>query len=1097
MVVAQKSSSKDIESIYPISSMQQGMLFHTLYNPESRVYLSQLQLTIFGNLDTSVFEQAWDRVVERHPALRTLFLWKNRKQPLQVVRKRVNLPWTKVDLRSLQSLQQQQEQINSFLQSDCDLYFELDKAPLMRFFLFRTTDETYEFVSSSHHILNDGWSWPILLRETFAFYEAIHKNQELNLKPPRHYRDYITWLQQQDLSQAEAFWRQNLQGFTSPTPFVVDQAGGKSSHQHQTYNTEYFTLSTEATTSLKTFAQQHHLTFSTLVQAAWAQLLCRYSGESDVVFGATVSGRPPALLGVESMVGLFVNTLPVRVQLGEKTQLLTWLKQLQEQQVERDQYSYSPLVEIQGWSDVPRGQPLFESFVIFQNLPVAEALQSLPDGLQVGELEIMGHADYPLTLIAIPGEKLAMKIIYAGDRFNQDTIARMAGHFQTLLEAIPADSDRLIGELPLLTTAEEQALLVEGNATQTEHPIQHCIHELFEKQVEKTPQAVAIAFENLQLTYQELNSRANQLAHYLQRLGVGPDVPVGICLERSFDVAIAILATLKAGGACVPLDPQYPPERLAFMLQDTRVPVLLTQERWQTFLRCDFPHHLILLEGLWDQIRSESDINPDSKTEDHNLSHIVYSSGSTGVPKGIAIPHRSLTNVIEHYQAKMACGLGVLQFAPLSFDVSYHEMFVAWCLGGTLWMIPEDTRLDIEKLIHLIANNPIQQVIFPVTLWQQLAEMYGKQPQLFQNLQIAIAAGEQLQITQPIIDLFKQLKNCRLYNFYGPTEADVVTAYTFSNQPDEWPVYPPIGKPAVNVQVYLLDAYLQPVPVGVSGELYVSGAGLARGYFNRPELTDEKFIPNPFSNEPNSRLYKTGDVAKYLPDGNIEFLGRKDDLVKIRGYRVDLGEVEAVLSKHPQISQAVTTVHGDSAREKFLAAYFIPMMGQTVTNANLRDFLAERLPEYMIPTAFVQMESFPLSPNGKVNRRFLPIPTTDRPEFRHIYTAPRTPTEEILADIWREVLSVKAVGIDDNFFQLGGHSLKAIQMVSRIRQTFELEVTVRHLFNHPTVAELVSVLAELAGGEEIIHEIAHTLQQIAQLSPEQVQAMLTQEQGNG
>jgi acyl-CoA synthetase (AMP-forming)/AMP-acid ligase II/acyl carrier protein len=441
----------------------------------------------------------------------------------------------------------------------------------------------------------------------------------------------------------------------------------------------------------------------------------------------------------------------------------------------------------------------------------------------------------------------------------------------------------------------------------------------------------------------------------------------------------------------------------------------------------------------------------------------------------------------------MASGVGVLQFAPLSFDVSYHEIVAAWGTGGTLYLIPENTRLDLGKLMELLANNPIQKVILPVSLLQQLAEFYGQQIELFSNLREICAAGEQLQITQPMIDLFKQLKNCRLYNLYGPTEADLVTTYAFSENPEQWPVYAPIGKAAVNVKVYILDKHFQPVPVGIVGELYVSGYGLAREYFQRPELTKEKFIPNPFDKSPYHRLYKTGDLARYLPDGNIEFLGRIDDLVKIRGYQIDLCEVEAILSKYPRISQAVTTTHGENAKEKFLVAYFIPVINETVNASELRKYLAAQLPDYMIPSVFVQMDSFPLNPNGKVNRKVLPIPTNERPELNQIYIAPQTPIQEILAEIWAEVLGVKQVGIDDNFFQLGGHSLKAIQLIGKIRQTLELDITIRHLFTSPSVKELATVLGELAGGEDIINEIAKTIQEIAQLSPEQLQAMLAQQ----
>ncbi|MBE8986710.1 non-ribosomal peptide synthetase [Nostoc sp. LEGE 12450] len=1075
VAIQNQNKTKDIEAIYPLSPMQQGMLFHTLYQPESRIYFEQFRFTLHGDLNKSAFEQAWQQVVQRHAALRTLFVWKNRKQPVQVVRKQVNLPWINRDLRLL-STEEQQTQIISFLNIDKEQNFELDKAPLMRFVLFRLADETYHFVWSFHHILLDGWSWPILFKEIFAFYESITNNQPLYLAPTRSYRDYINWLQQQDLSRAEEFWRRTLEGFTASTPLVVEQAVGQIAHQQTSY-IRHQHLSAEATANLKSFAQQHHLTVSTLVQAAWALLLSRYSGESDVVFGATVSGRPHNLSGVESMVGLFINTLPVRVKIPETADLLPWLVQLQQEHIEREQYSYTSLVDIQGVSEIPRNQPLFESIVVFENYPVNLTLQALPGNLKIADRQALGETNYPLTVVAIPSDELVIKINYDRDacgglrqRFDADTIDRMIGHLLTLLQGITTNPHRSAGELPLLTPAEQDLLLVEWNATQAANRIHDCIHQLFEQHVEKTPESVAVVYDNQDLTYQQLNQRANKLAHYLQRLGIKPDAPVGICLERSLEAAVAILATLKAGGACVPLDPTYPPERLAFMLADTGASVVLTQASLKQLLEKDFHHHLILVDEGWDAIAKESDINLQTDTEADNLAFIIYTSGSTGTPKGTLVPHRSLTNLIEHHQAKMTTGVGVLQFASLSFDVSYHEMFAAWGLGGTLYMIGESDRKDLDKLIQLLAKEQIAKVFLPVTLWQQLAEIYGEEAHLFKNIREAIACGEQLQITQPMIKLFQRLEHCRLYNLYGPTEADLVTAYTFSQEPDKWPIYPPIGKPAVNVQVYLLDRNLQPVPIGVPGELYVSGDGLARGYLNRPDLTEQKFVPNPFAKAGGTRLYKTGDLAKYLPDGNIEFLGRIDDLVKVRGFRVELGEIEAVLSKHPQINQAVAKVFGQSAREKYLVAYFVPIQGQTLTLEELRNFLQDQLPDYMIPSAFVQMESFPLTSNGKVNRRALSEPTTSRPELAQTFVAPRTPTEEILAGIWRDVLGLEQVGIYDNFFNLGGHSLLATQVISLTRKAFKIELSLRSLFESPAIATLAKIV-EAASQQKLSPEI--------------------------
>ena len=1061
-MVVSKNQTKDIEAIYPISPTQQGILFHVLYNPESREYFDQFKFVIHGNLDPVAFERAWVMLVERHAVLRTLFVWKNRKQPVQVVRKAVKLTWVYNNWRSLLP-EEQKVSMDNFLASDRDSGVELDKAPLMRCALMRVGEEKYEFVWSFHHIILDGWSWPVLLKDIWAFYSSIKGDRPLNLAPLRPYRDYITWLQQQDMARAEEFWREALSGFTVSTPLVVENLSQDKPEQTQTCLMQYRDLSIEATTTLKNFCATNHLTLFTLVQAAWGLLLSRYSQESDIVFGVTVSGRPPELAGVESMVGLFIKTIPARLKI-DTTNTLSWLQKLQKQHIDREQYAYASLADIQSWSDIPPGEQLFESLVVFENYPTTA--RQLPDNLRISDLQDIGMTNYPLTVLAIPGEQLSLRIKHKGDRFDADSIDRMLGHLETLLAGIAAHPEANPAELSILTESERELLLVKWNQTESKQPIGQCIHQILEQQAAKNPQATAVVYADRQLTYQQLNQKANQLAHYLQSLGVGSNVPVGICYKRSLEMAVAILGVLKAGGICVPLDPSYPPERLTLMLADSQPPVVLTQE--DVNLQIDRQCHRIV---QWEEIADLTDINPDRAVKPEDLAYIIYTSGSTGTPKGVAVPHRSLINLIEYHQAEMTTGVGVLQFASFSFDVSYHEIVAAWAFGGPLYIISEDERKDIDKLIQILANNPIAKVILPVVLWQQIAEIYGTQAHLFANLREAIACGEQLQITQPTLEMFEGLPHCRLYNFYGPSEADLVTAYRFSDRVDSWPVYPPIGKPAANVKVYILDSNLQPVPIGIPGELYVSGGGLARGYYNRPEITRSKFIPNPFSEDPeNNRLYKTGDLACYLPDGNIEYKGRSDDLVKVRGFRVELAEVEAVLSKHPQVSQAVAKVFGESAREKYLVVYFIPQQGRKLLVEELRQFMQAKLPDYTIPSAFVEIESFPLTPNGKVNRRVLQEPTALRPSLEQTFVAPRTPTEEILAGIWQDVLGKERVGIHDNFFDLGGHSLRAMEAIALSRKAFQAELPLKEFFAAPTIAEVAQYMETASYGTQDEHK---------------------------
>ena len=1057
-ISAKSNKTKDIESIYPLSPTQEGMLFHSLYYPESHVYCEQFCLTLQGKIDASGFQQAWQKVVDRHPILRTLFIWKNRKNPLQVVRQQVQLPWFNHDWRSL-SKQEQKKQLQLFLAEDKKQGIKINKAPLMRCNLIQLSDETYQLIWSFHHLLCDGWSWPIILKEILAFYVAIKQGKTINLPSPRPYEDYIIWLQKQDQTSAEKFWQNILKGFNFPTPLIEDKLVKKD---QKTHNICQRKLASSLTQELKTFAVKNHLTLSTLVQGAWALLLSRYSGEKDIVFGTVVSGRTSNLSGIESMVGLFINTLPTRIKIPKNTANLTWLRQIQEKHIESEQYSSSPLVDIQGWSEIGSNESLFESIVAFENYPTTATFDQLPEGLKISEMEGIGQTNYPLVVRVIPFAEMALMINYEENRFHSSTIERMLSHLETLLAEIIKHPNDFPKDLSILTPSERKMILNDWNNTISVSPFNQCVHQLFEEQVKKTPNALAVVYENQSLTYRQLNQKANQLAHHLQNLGVQPDSLVSICLERSLEITIAILAILKAGGACVPIDPKYPHERINFILNDSQTKIIISQESLISSLPHTSAKHLIKLDQQWTEIKQQSAENLTVEMKNDYLAYLIYTSGSTGIPKGVAVPHRSLTNLAEYHRDEMLTGGGVLQFASFSFDVSYHEMLAAWGFGGTLYIASEETRLDLGKLVNLFAKYPIEKAILPVTLCQQMAELYGDQLEKFKHLKEVITVGEQLQITPPMIRFFKQLKHCQLYNCYGPSEADLVTAYSFSKNPDEWPLYPPIGKPTVNVKVYLLDDDLQPVPLGSVGELYVSGAGLARGYFNRPELTAEKFIPNPFSLDStiDYYLYKTGDLARYLADGNIEFLGRIDDRVKIRGYSVELGELEAVLNQHPSLSQATVKVYGETAINKYLCAYFVPVKNETITVEKLRAFLETQLPEYMIPSIFVPMESFSLTSNGKVDKRKLPEPTTNRPELSQNYVAPNTPTEEILTGIWQDILGLTKIGINDNFFKLGGHSLLATQVIALIRKTFNLELPIRSLFDAPTIALLAQVIEE-------------------------------------
>ncbi|MFB2880052.1 non-ribosomal peptide synthase/polyketide synthase, partial [Floridanema aerugineum] len=1043
---------QNVEDIYPLSPMQQGMLFESLYAPDSGVYVEVLSCTLTGDLNVSAFEQAWQQVVVHHSIFRTAFLWESLHQPLQVVFREVNINVATYDWRDLSAVEQQQ-QLETFLDSEHQQGFSFSQAPLMRLYLIQKSENSYQFVWSFHHILLDGWSLPLVLKDLWDFYEVILTDKSFDRQPSLNYRHYIAWLQQQNVAQSQAFWQQKLANFSAPTPLMVDKPLSHRENGLASYGEQHIELSLSATAYANSFVRKHQLTLSNLVQATWALLLSRYSQEIDVVFGATVSGRPPVINGVESMVGLFINTLPMRVRFTENTQLLGLLKDLQAQLVESEQFAYSSLVEIQGFSDVPRGTSLFDSIVVFENYPTDSTLLEDNSNFSFSNFRAIEQTNYPLTIVVGPGEQLFLKVSYDANRFDDSAISRMLGHFVTLLEAIVTNPQMPISQLPMLTVAEQHQLLTEWNNTQTDYPTDKCLHQLFEEQVEKTPNALAVVFENQQLTYRELNDRANQLANYLRSLGVGADTPVGICVERSTEMVIGLLGILKAGGAYVPLDPEYPTDRLRFMLSDSSVTVLLTQQK----LLNSLPEHnaqIFCLDTDWQAISHFNQDNLPLNVAPENLAYIIYTSGSTGQPKGAMNTHKGICNRLlwmqEAYQ--LTTDDVVLQKTPFSFDVSVWEFFWTLLNGSRLVVAKPGGHRDSEYLVNLISQQQVTTLHFVPSMLQVFLE--SPNLALCESLRRVICSGEALSVD--LQTKFFERLGCELHNLYGPTEAAIDVTYWECDRHSSLDTVP-IGKPIANTQIYILDRYLQPVPVGVPGELHIGGVGLATGYLNRKELTTEKFIDSPFD---NAKLYKTGDLARYLPDGNIEYLGRIDNQVKIRGFRIELGEIEAVLSQYPEVQAAVVIAREDNPGDKRLVAYITTETGATPTIDELRQYLKAKLPEYMVPSAFVLLETLPLTPNGKIDRRSLPAPDFHTQQ-QNKYVAPRTPLEEILITAWRQILNLNQVGIHDNFFEIGGHSLLATQLISRIRSHLQIELPLRSLFSAPTVAQLAPIIQQL------------------------------------
>ena len=1063
---------KNIEDIYPLSPMQQGMLFHTLLDPEAGDYLTQLTGTLEGKRTLTAFRDAWREVIRRHPVLRTAFVWETLDQPLQVVHREAELPCAQHDWRGRIDVA---GDFDRFLAADRTAGFDLAVPPLMRLTIFEVGEQVYRFVWTHHHLLLDGWSLPLVMKELFGLAEAAREGRKLSLPMPRPYRDYIGWLAAQDESAAEAYWREALTGFEFPTPIGAASPPNGQRLRTRSHAEERHVLDAAATAALGSVARQYRLTLNTLVQGAWALLLHHYSLERDLVFGATVSGRPADLGGVESMVGLFINTQPVRVQVDGEMEVLPWLESLQARQIGARQFEYCRLTSIHGWSDVPRTMPLFESIVVFENYP-ASAMGAAVEAMGVRDIGVMETTSYPLALIAAPGHELELRLNYDRSRFEPDAVARMADHLTTLLEGIAADPGRRISELPLMNEAEQRTLVHDWNQTEAPYPQDRCLDALFLEQVQRTPNAVAVTCGDQALTYAELNRRANRVAGALQRRGVGPERLVGIALDRSPEMIVAILGVLKAGGAWLPLAVDQPVERMAFLLQDACPQVVVSNSHWRARLpeaarRCDA---LDLDDPALDH---ESDANPAHAAQPGNLAYVIYTSGSTGRPKGVMIAQRGAVN-LACAQAKLfgvSAGTRVLQAAAPTFDAAVSEILVTLLHGGTLLLARREQLLgpDLAALLHA---GQVQVVTLPPSVLATLPES------ALPALHTLVVAGEAC----PAELARRWSAGRRLLNAYGPTEATVCATVGEIDGQERVT----IGRPIDNVRIYIVDPQMRPVPVGVPGELLIGGVGVARGYLQRPELTRERFLADRFVETEGARVYRSGDRARYLADGRIEYLGRLDRQLKIRGFRIEPGEIEAALVEHGPVREAVVVDREDTPGHRRLVAYVTARDGAHLRTPELRKALQSKLPHYMLPSAFVVLDELPISAHGKIDRNALQPPGALRLDLENSYTAPRTAVDRVLANIWQQLLNVERVGIHDNFFDLGGHSLLAMQLASRVREDFGIDLPIAAVFSSPTIAGLCDCLLRNPANRAVLERAAELILSTANMSDDELEALV-------
>ncbi|MDF0668419.1 MAG: amino acid adenylation domain-containing protein [Nitrospira sp.] len=1053
------SKKKDIESIHYLSPLQEGLLFHAVSDADADPYFTQTGFVIDGDLDLDPFEQAWHKVMERHPILRTGFVWDGVKQPMQVARRDVRVPLQLLDWRDRHS-RQRDEALAQFLREDRRKPFDLLTPPMMRLTLIRIEDNRWYFINSHHHILLDGWSVALLLREVVICYEALAHGRQPVLPPVRPYAEYLTWLGSRNLESAEMFWRNGLAEFSTPTalPLEMPQRVASDELKSLPYAEQEVRLSKAEVETLTTVAKRRRLTLNTLAQGAWAILLHRCTGDREVLFGATVSGRPAELPGSYVMVGLFINTLPVRVTLPPDAKLEDWLASLQEQNSLLRQYEWTPLSRIQRWSDTPGGRSLFDSIIVFENYPEDESdtdqlglrITPLASHRQGAEYVLTaGRNNYPLSLMVEPAAEVRLILSYARERFAHGDIARLLGYYRTLLMAMAERPEVRLAELSPLNEAERGRLLMDW--TRTTVPVRsECIHERIARVAHERSDAVAVVYEGQSLTYGELDARANRLAQYLQKLAVGPDLRVGLCVERSLDLIVGLLGVLKAGGAYVALDPKLPKERLAFMLSDSGARVVLTQTASRD-LFSDSMLRQVYLDRDWPEIVAGTDQPLRRDVRPGNLAYVIYTSGSTGRPKGVAVEHRQVVNYVSGLLDRLSLDQQA-SFATLSTvaaDLGNTSIFGSLCSGRTLHLLSVDRGFDPDAVADYMAGHRIDVLKIVPSHLAGLLEA-GRPEQVLPR-RCLILGGEA--VHPSLVERIRRLApGCEVINHYGPTETTIgVLTHQIDSNVDR-PAAIPIGRPLPNSQVYILNPDGQPTPVGVSGELYIGGYGLARGYLDRPDLTAERFVPNPFSGG-GGRLYRTGDRARYRPDGTVEFHGRADHQVKVRGFRIELGEIEAQLRADSRLKDAVVIVREAADGTKQLAAYVAAPADLDVDS--LRARLVVHLPDYMIPSTVTVMEALPLTANGKLDRAALPDPEQAQTPQRDAYAAPRNDVETTLVQIWADVLHLDRVGIHDNFFAIGGDSIRSLQVVARAHKS-GIKLTPKHLFEHPTVAAVAA-----------------------------------------
>ncbi len=1052
-----ESTPENVDSLtYPVSITQrQFWLIHQLA-PDSVAYHIPLGFRIQGNLDILRLEESLNQIIKRHEIFRTTIDTVN-GEPVQVVAKKRYVDFTVKDLRPYME-SKTEKRAEEIINAEVVRPFDLRRGPLLRATVLRVADDEYIFLTVMHHIITDLHTNDQFADELAAIYNSAINGAPVQLpEPGLQYSDYTVWqqdwIESKEFKSMLAYWNEALEGQSGYLNFLTDKP--RPSVLSLRGDAVSFGFSKELTNHLKKFSRQHKVSFFITMLAAYIVLLHRYSGEKHITVGVPHANRRQSEF--KDVMGCFINILPISVDFTDNPdcrevlsrvrkamfgahwhQEVTFEIMVEELKLKRD-LSYNPIYQF-GFTFYPPG-----------------ALEL--EGLAVEPLKIHNRSS-KLDMFAEMWEtREAMRALveYNTDIFDKTTIERFIGNYQKLLESIIEDPEKPVSSLPILTGPEKKQLLQEWNSTKVAYPENSGLHQLFESQVEQTPNSTAIVFENQELTYQELNQRANKIAHYLRKLGVGPEVLVGVFIDRSIEMMVGLLGILKAGGAYVPLDPDFPKQRIAYMIEHSEVLVILTQNK----LAMELPEtqaKVISLDKKWAEISQESDGTPETGVKPENLAYVMYTSGSTGLPKGVQVHHQAVVNFISsmaHVPGMTAKDV-LLAVTTLSFDISILELFLPISVGAKLVIISRDDALDGKKVIEMLDKTKVTVMQATPATWRLLlaAGWEGSD-------QLKVLCGGEALPKDLVNDLIMRAES--VWNMYGPTETTIWSTCYHMTDPAGQIL---IGRPIANTSIYILDKQMQPVPIGAAGEIYIGGDGVARGYLKDPEKTAKVFVPGSFGKNADMRIYNTGDFGRYLPDGNIECLGRVDNQVKVRGFRIELGEIEFVLSQHPSILQVAVSAKEDAYGGMRLVGYIVSKTGANLSVESLRSFLGDKLPYYMIPDIFVFLKSLPLTPNEKVDRKALPDPEETRPDLDQVFVAPSTDYENALAEIWSEVLKLDRVGTEDNFFDLGGNSLLSVQVMMRVKQTLGVDVSVIKLFQYPTILSLASFLSDSPNDEQ-------------------------------